>query len=175
MEETNNINKGGVKTEEGKAISKMNALKHGLLSREVLLIGDDENQFELLKVKLIKELDPDGMFEGLLVDRIVAGFWRLKRALFVEKNTMEWYAEDRGEWSFGEESKEQVERKHIKNTLGNDNVENILRYETTIERGIFRALHELERLQAKRQGKEVDLPQVLDISVGGSFGKNDSE
>ena len=171
---TEEKNKGGVKTEEGKAVSKMNALKHGLLSNEVLLAGDDENKFELLKVKLNNEFNPVGMFEELLVDRIIAGFWRLKRALFVEKNMMEWYADDREEWSFAHESELQTERKYIKNTLGNETVENILRYETTIERGIFKALHELERMQAKRNGKEVALPSVLDISGGGSFGKNDT-
>jgi len=32
-----NAKLGGVKTEEGKEISKYNALKHGLLSKEVLL------------------------------------------------------------------------------------------------------------------------------------------
>ena len=37
-----NAKLGGVKTEEGKAISKYNALKHGLLSKEVLLDGEDE-------------------------------------------------------------------------------------------------------------------------------------
>jgi len=37
-----NAKLGGVKTEEGKAVSKYNALKHGLLSKEVLLKGEDE-------------------------------------------------------------------------------------------------------------------------------------
>jgi hypothetical protein len=169
------INKGGVKTEEGKAISKMNALKHGLLSREVLLEGDDQNQFQLLRTKLNNELIPVGMFEELLVDRIVSGFWRLKRALNVEKNTMDWYISDKEMIVLMHESEEQTNRKQIKNTLSNETIENILRYEITIERGIFRALHELERLQAKRNGKEVELPSVLDISVGGSFGKNDTD
>ena len=37
-----NAKLGGVKTEEGKAVSKYNALKHGLLSKEVLLKSEDE-------------------------------------------------------------------------------------------------------------------------------------
>ena len=39
-----NAKLGGVKTEEGKAVSKYNAIKHGLLSEEVLLDGEDEKK-----------------------------------------------------------------------------------------------------------------------------------
>jgi hypothetical protein len=39
------------------------------------------------------------------------------------------------------------------------------RYETHIERGLFRALHELQRLQATRQGHTVPAPVALDITT----------
>ena len=40
---------------------------------------------------------------------------------------------------------------------------NVSRYETTLERGLFKALHELERLQARRHGQAVAPPQVLEV------------
>ena len=39
------------------------------------------------------------------------------------------------------------------------------RYETTIERGLYRALHELQRLQAARAGQAVPPPAVVDVDV----------
>jgi hypothetical protein len=42
------------------------------------------------------------------------------------------------------------------------------RYETSIERSVFKALHELERRQALRQGKEVPVPLAVDIDVSGT-------
>jgi hypothetical protein len=39
------------------------------------------------------------------------------------------------------------------------------RYETAIERQIYRALHELERRQAARGGAALTPPQVLDVDV----------
>lgn len=36
-----------------------------------------------------------------------------------------------------------------------------------LERGIYKALHELERLQAKRNGENVPLPIALDVDVSG--------
>jgi len=41
------------------------------------------------------------------------------------------------------------------------------RYETAIERTLYRALHELDRRQAARRGAAVTPPQVLDIEVSG--------
>lgn len=169
---TNEVNKGGVKTEEGKAISKMNALKHGLLSRSVVLNYENKDEFEAFRLQMIKKFEPADIFEEVLVDRIVCGFWRLKRAIFVEKNMMEWYEENREEFAIFKESALQEERKQIRNTLGNESIENILRYEASIDRSTWRAVHELERLQAKRMGKQVELPTVLDMDIGGSFGKN---
>jgi len=44
------------------------------------------------------------------------------------------------------------------------------RYETSIERYLYRSLHELQRLQAERKGRPVDVPRAvdLDVSVSGS-------
>ena len=39
------------------------------------------------------------------------------------------------------------------------------RYESTLERGLFKALHELQRLQAERQGESVPLPETVDVDV----------
>ena len=39
------------------------------------------------------------------------------------------------------------------------------RYEVTLERSLYKALHELQRLQAARDGQVVPLPVVVDVSV----------
>ena len=42
------------------------------------------------------------------------------------------------------------------------------RYETTIERSLYKALHELQRLQATRGAKgNVPLPAAVDVDVSG--------
>ena len=81
-----NAKLGGVKTEEGKAVSKYNAIKHGILSQEVLLKGEDEKSLIELGKKLRTELKPETEIELLLVDRIASNIWRLKRALGFEEN-----------------------------------------------------------------------------------------
>ncbi|MES2224282.1 MAG: hypothetical protein V4469_05130 [Patescibacteria group bacterium] len=176
-EETKNNSKGGPKTPEGKSVSKFNALKHGLLTREVLVCGEDDQILIDFGTAIKNQLEPEGPMEEILVDRIISGFWRLRRAIYVERETMEWHQNDYEMFNMMPESEEQAERKGIRDMLNNKSVENILRYETTIERSVFRALHELERLQAKRNGEKPSLPGVLDIDIQGmgSFGKNASE
>lgn len=39
------------------------------------------------------------------------------------------------------------------------------RYETTLERGLYKALHELQRLQAARDGATVPPPVAADVEV----------
>jgi hypothetical protein len=44
----------------------------------------------------------------------------------------------------------------------------LLRYETSIERSIYRALHELQRIQASRNGEMVPVPLAFDVDVSGN-------
>jgi len=78
----------GPKSPEGRASSKMNALKHGIRSRHVLVHGrnlcEDEEEFTAFQDRFHDELDPVGPMEEMLVDTIVATQWRLYRVLKAE-------------------------------------------------------------------------------------------
>ncbi len=78
----------GPRTTEGRAASRLNALKHGILSREVLVRGqylkEDEKELEALHQRFHEDLEPEGPLEEMLVDQIVTAQWRLRRALTSE-------------------------------------------------------------------------------------------
>jgi hypothetical protein len=79
-----NAQKGGVKRAEGKAIVKYNALKHGLLAKEVVVtIGDgaeNPEEFGVLLQDLKTQLAPIGTLEEMLVEKVAVAYWRLRRA-----------------------------------------------------------------------------------------------
>jgi hypothetical protein len=79
-----NAQKGGVNTPEGKAIVKYNALKHGLLAKEVVItIGEgaeNPEEFDALLEALQTQLVPAGTLEEMLVEKIAVAYWRLRRA-----------------------------------------------------------------------------------------------
>lgn len=160
-----NENKGGPKTPQGKEVSKMNALKHGLLTKEVLLKEDDPKLLEELAEGITSILLPVGRMEEILVDRIISSTWRLRRAIQVERGTMQWFKDYDDDFpSFG--SGGDGEMKKLKEMVDNGAIERTIRYENSIERSLFKALHELERLQARRNGKDVPLPVSVDVELG---------
>jgi hypothetical protein len=78
----------GPKTPEGLTISKMNAVKHGIFSKEVLVRGlnfkENTAEFAALHDRFTQEYNPVGPVEEMLVDQIVTAQWRLRRALRAE-------------------------------------------------------------------------------------------
>lgn len=79
-----NAQKGGVKTPEGKEIVKYNALKHGLLAKEVVITvgegAENPEEFNALLADLGAQLQPQGTLEEMLVEKIAVAYWRLRRA-----------------------------------------------------------------------------------------------
>jgi hypothetical protein len=78
----------GPKTENGKAVSKLNALKHGLLAQTVVVRGhqlkESTNEFKKLCQEFYADLNPVGPLEEMLVGQIVTAAWRLRRARSAE-------------------------------------------------------------------------------------------
>jgi hypothetical protein len=213
----NALKSTGPKTPDGKAAIRYNATKHGLLSREVLLPGEDENALRELGELLRGELQPVGELENLLVDRIVAAHWRLRRLGRVEAGIFSWQLygelleraqgeaqnyertslEDFIESQYGPPTRITDEDKHQEAlskaqelkakqdaetaTLGRTFIRDadeanafskLSRYETTIERSLYRALHELQRLQAaRRTERDVPPPAAIDVDIYGHTGK----
>jgi hypothetical protein len=197
----------GPKTPQGKAAVRMNARTHGLRSQEVLLPTENEAAFTELSAHLRAELQPVGENESLLVDRIIAAHWRLRRLGRVEAGIFTWelYGELREraqeeaqnyEWSVldavglpeitdeqkHEEALSKAQEMKAKQdaetaTLGRTFIRDadqanafskLSRYETTIERSLYKALHELQRLQAARRTEgEVPPPFAVDVDVSG--------
>ena len=80
----NALKSTGPNTPDGKAAVRLNALRHGLLSEEILLPREDEETLRELTEDLRAELQPVRELEGLLVDRITSLLLRLRRLGQVE-------------------------------------------------------------------------------------------
>ena len=84
----NALKSTGPKTPEGRAASKMNALKHGIRSEAVVVRGyalrENLSEFTELHERFVQDLNPVGVIEEMLVDQVVTAHWRLRRVLVAE-------------------------------------------------------------------------------------------
>jgi len=187
--ETNRANalkSTGPRTARGKNQVRRNAVSHGLLasSKNVLLPGEDKKVFNVFMQGLLRDLAPVGDMEALLVERIVSSAWRLRRILRIElgilatensearRETMLSWNPFKSESPLGTGIEPMDEMKLIaigmafkRDASGGDALGKLRRYESAIERSLYRALHELQRLQEKRSGKDVPVPAAIDIDV----------
>ena len=125
----------GPRTPEGKQRSRLNALKHGILAKAVVIQGgpgkEKRGEFDQLLTELWQHYTPQGPVEEMLVERMATLKWRLARV----------YRSERGEMPDARVSDRRV------------------RYETMLERAIYRALTELERLQRSRRVSPQSAPK----------------
>ena len=205
----NALQSTGPKTAEGKAVVKLNAVRHGLLSQEILLPDEAPQVLDDLLDGLRAEFEPVGYMENLLVDRIATLCWRLKRLHTIETGLFtchhygilasrsEYEAQtferttlndlvdklnppptitDREQYEkalatgrmFRE--KQSAESKtvgsaYLQDVNGPDAFSKLNRYEVSFERSLFRAIHELQRLQAIRGGTLPPPPGEIDVNV----------
>ena len=159
----------GPRTADGKARVASNALTHGLTGKQIVLPNENPDDFDAFRVGLLNELNPSGELEAVLAEKIVADLWRLRRVPVLEaalhKRGHQMGLTEAGlaeadpsvvaTWSLG---------------MYAETFANLWRHEAALSRSWSRALHELQRLQAKRAGERVPAPAAVDVdvSIGGN-------
>ena len=143
-------------TPEGKAAVRLNALKHGLTAEDAVIFGEDEEAFNDLRDSFLDHLQPVGPLEAALVRQIITAQWRLARCRKLETGFFELGLIDHKENLEvdynGLTNKDKLAHVFRRDACPTPSVLGTLsRYEVRIERAFYRALHELQRLQAARQ------------------------
>lgn len=75
----------GPRTFAGKKRSSRNAVTHGLFCEDLVLPGESQELFRAIRQGLIASLKPQNLVELLIVDRLVAATWKLRRLQAAEK------------------------------------------------------------------------------------------
>lgn len=134
----------GPSTPEGKARSRWNAVKHGVLSTRLMVFKDGESEtFALLLENLRRDLSPASTVEEILVEKIAMTYWRLHIA-------------------YGYEADCGRTRDHFLAS-----VDRTGRYATSIHRQLLQDMTQLERIQRFRSGEAVQAPISVDVNVNG--------
>jgi hypothetical protein len=159
-----NAKKGGPKTEAGKDIVRLNALKHGLLAEDLILPEEDSKLLNVIWERLLVELEQEGTLEEMLIACIVSSFWRRQMAIRLESD----YLGEQFMLCMIALEKDGLETwsNFVERELGNKNGwQNLIRYQTGFENKFYKAIHELQRVQMARRGAAVPAPLAVDVDV----------
>jgi len=136
----------GPRTPEGKAAVKLNALRHGMRARTVVLPGEDRQEFNRLCDTLEGEWQPRTATELFYLEQMAVSQWKLTR---MEVGEADVYHEVIG-------AKTQIPL-----------LDRIWKAQHSMERSFARAQRELERIQSSRpswdQQPEEDLSPAAEL------------
>jgi len=160
----------GPRTPEGKAKVAQNAVKHGLLVQEVVVKGEDPEEFACYRDQMLEELAPAGPTESMLAARIIGLSWRLQRAERLQAGAFDTLEDqqkpakpiwsDKG-WEVPqpaklgpEEEARALGRRVAQDFAGARILDRLLVYERRIEGSLYRTMAELEKRQRLRRERE---------------------
>ena len=122
-----------------------------------------QQQIDATRQSFEDELKPVGPVQALLVQRIVMAAWRLERLRLIEGGIFQLRAYDDTR-QLQTEYKDVPPRTrlaflYLRDVRGPNALTLLGRYEARIERSFYRALHELQRLQAAPEDKNANPPR----------------
>jgi hypothetical protein len=66
--------------------TRFNGVAHGLTSKQTVVRGEDQQEFDTFHAGMLRDLYPSTSVEKVLAERIIAAAWRLKRFSRVESS-----------------------------------------------------------------------------------------
>ncbi|MEN6336682.1 MAG: hypothetical protein ABFE01_20705 [Phycisphaerales bacterium] len=179
----------GPRTAEGKERASQNAVKHGLLAREAVIVGEDPAEFEMSREGMLQTLAAVGPVEAMLAERIVGLSWRLKRAErlqnaafaaleegerteLLEARLEEWKqhkGSERDRDVYGALDENAALAKAVVEDFADARVlDRLLMYERRIESSLYRAMAELRKEREARMAAESKeaAPSQDDVPAG---------
>ena len=126
----NSLKSTGPRTPEGKAAVSLNALRHGLFAKAVVLPGENRESFNQLCDDLEKEWQPQTRTEQEYVEEMAACYWKKIRLQVAENSIL---AQDAA-------GKDQIRLADV-----------IWKAQARMQRAFTRAQHDLQDLQKERR------------------------
>ena len=165
-----NGRKGGVKTPEGKTISRLNARKHGIFA--TALTPEDSEELHGIERQLVEEMQPVGRVEEILVEKLALTYLQLQRCARAEAEyhirTWEEPDPDTDSYAFQklvERTRRGQHASPFRSASFSSMVNLVGLYDKRLTSQFLRLLHEIERLQRIRAGENVPAPLTGDVTI----------
>src|SRR5882724_2293940 len=160
----NGAKAAGTKSPAGIKKSALNATKHGLTGKAIVLSNESQTLFDEFHLTYVEEFRPESGVEMDLIDQMVAAQWRLRRIWRMQTAALD-LAMDQQEAVIAQKFKQidQATRTTVAfTTLANEHhtLDLFLRYETAYARMYQRALNTLLKLRKEKLRNDAVSPVV---------------
>ena len=172
---SNGAKSNGPKTREGKAISSKNALHFGLNACDVVIPGEDPQEYEALFDELKETWSPADLLEFDLVSEIAAARWRLRRIPRMEQAAYQAALERvRDNSGTGSLSDQELSARVMNDFTNGPEMKQVHRHETRLRRVWEKARFELEALirdrhLAERHAREKEATDRLRETMNANY------
>ena len=136
-------NSTGPKTPQGKATAAKNATKHGLTAQNILIKGENLEDFQEHRDKLTHELNPIFQTEVIITDRIVNLSWQLKRCAHLQAAALD-YIINNERFADSENALGKAVFAGFAQTRALDR---LIMYERRIENSLYKSMKQLDNLK----------------------------
>lgn len=150
----------GPVTAEGRRKSSMNAIKHGLTAKTLVLPNEDPDEYQQMLDSYIEQFQPAGQIELDLIHEMAAAKWRQGRLWAVETEFLAQKMQELECRLKGDYPDQEIARLTLafRALSGTECLTSIHRIEARLERAYSRALRNLLQLQAFRQRSATPAP-----------------
>jgi hypothetical protein len=142
----NALKSTGPKTDDGKARSSRNALRHGLTAAQAVLPYENQDDYEKLREGMLASYAPENTAEQALVEELANAYWRLMRLHRVEARYWDTLG---GSYNRGDEG--------ISDALiqtPDRQMRNFYRYYAQVEHSYYRALAAANQIKRERRDRK---------------------
>ncbi len=130
-------------------------IKQSILSKNILVRGENTRKFEEFRLKVEGEIQPITEIEKILCDKFILASWKHQRAMEVERNILNDQNKPENDWGFDEwRSGKKHRMRNLRNVrMDRPEIQKLLRYQLELEKNMYKALERLRVEQSIRLGK----------------------
>ncbi len=140
----------GPRTEAGRAVSRLNAIKHGLTGHLYVMTADEHQACDTFVAGIVDSLKPVDAIERQLAHSIAEGYWRINRAAAIENNLL---AADANNQEVDSDI-DQALAPTLSFIQHPERFQLLGVYEMRLHRKVRLDMHELRQIQATRRAEE---------------------
>lgn len=161
----NGARSNGPITQEGKATSSGNSLKHGLTSSQVVLPHESQQDYDRLEASIIHRFKPADELELELVREIASARWRLRRIASMETAVFRKALQQHQEALGPNADPADVQAAAYAEVAESKALRMLSRHQGQLRRAYEKAWREVELIQAHRASEEGEQNEPSDDGV----------